>query len=108
MNGKFLLDTNIVVALFKDDPAIRERLSQRPSVLTSVVLLGELYYGAHKSARLDKHLRQINRFLREPPYSKVMPRQPTSTALSGTNCVSKGGPCPRMIFGLPPWPDSTI
>ncbi|MBU4272475.1 MAG: type II toxin-antitoxin system VapC family toxin [Planctomycetes bacterium] len=63
MNGKFLLDTNIVVALFKDDPAIHERLRQRPRVLVSIVVLGELYYGAQKSERLDKNLRQINRFL---------------------------------------------
>jgi tRNA(fMet)-specific endonuclease VapC len=63
MTGKFLLDANIVVALFKDDPVIRERLSRRPRVLASAVVLGELYYGAQKSTRLDKHLRQINRFL---------------------------------------------
>ena len=63
MNGKFLLDTNIVVALFKDDQAIRGRLSQRPMVLLSAVVLGELYYGAQKSERLAKNLRQINRFL---------------------------------------------
>ena len=63
MNGKFLLDTNIVVALFKDDPAIHERLSERPLILVPATVLGELYYGAQKSARLDKNLRQINRFL---------------------------------------------
>lgn len=63
MTGKVLLDTNIVVALFKDDPAVHECLSQHPRVLVSTVVLGELYYGAQKSARLDKHLRQINRFL---------------------------------------------
>jgi tRNA(fMet)-specific endonuclease VapC len=63
MNGKVLLDTNIVVALFKDDPAVHEHLSQYPRVLPSVVALGELYFGAQKSSRLDKQLRQINRFL---------------------------------------------
>ncbi len=63
MNGRFLLDTNVVVALFKDDPAIRERLSQRPRVLISTVVLGELYYGAQKSKGLDKNLRQINKLL---------------------------------------------
>ncbi|MCE5266789.1 MAG: type II toxin-antitoxin system VapC family toxin [Planctomycetaceae bacterium] len=65
MIGSLLLDTNIVVALFKDDPIIRDRLRQCPAVLISIVVLGELYYGAHKSTRLDKHLRQINRFLTE-------------------------------------------
>ena len=63
MTGKVLLDTNIVVALFKDDPAVHQRLEQYPRVLVSAVVLGELYFGAQNSARLDKHLRQINRFL---------------------------------------------
>jgi tRNA(fMet)-specific endonuclease VapC len=63
MNGKYLLDANIVVALFKDDPLVHERLEQRPSVLVSAVVLGELYYGAQKSERLDQNLRRINRFL---------------------------------------------
>ncbi len=63
MTGKVLLDTNIVAALFKDDPAVHERLEQYPRVLVSAVVLGELYFGAQNSARLDKHLRQINRFL---------------------------------------------
>jgi tRNA(fMet)-specific endonuclease VapC len=63
MNGKVLLDTNVVVALFKDDPAVHERLEQHPRVLISAVVLGELYYGAQKSERLDRNLRQINRFL---------------------------------------------
>jgi tRNA(fMet)-specific endonuclease VapC len=63
VSGKFLLDTNIVVALFKDDPLVHERLGQRPMVLVSATVLGELYYGAQKSERLAKNLRQINRFL---------------------------------------------
>jgi tRNA(fMet)-specific endonuclease VapC len=63
MPGKVLLDTNIVSALFKDDPAVHERLRERPRVLVSAVVLGELYYGAQKSTRLAKNLRQINRFL---------------------------------------------
>lgn len=63
MNGEFLLDTNIISALFKDDPAIHARLSQRPIVLVSVVVLGELYYGAQKSKRLHKNLRQVDKLL---------------------------------------------
>lgn len=65
MTGKVLLDTNIVVGLFKDDPAIRRSLAQHPEVLVPAVVLGELYYGAQKSARVDKNLQQINRFLTE-------------------------------------------
>ena len=36
-----------------------------PRVLISVVVLGELYYGAQKSRRVDENLRRINRLLTE-------------------------------------------
>ena len=63
MNGRFLLDTNIVVGLFADDPAIRGHFGQDPEVFISVAVLGELYYGVQKSNRVDENLRRINRFL---------------------------------------------
>ena len=65
MNGRFLLDTNIVVGVFADDPAIRRRLEQRAEVLLSVVVLGELYSGAQRSRQVDDNLRRIHRLLAE-------------------------------------------
>lgn len=65
MNGRFLLDTNIVVGVFADDPAIRRRLEQREEVLLSVVVLGELYFGARKSRQIDENVRRIHRLLAE-------------------------------------------
>ncbi len=70
MNGRFLLDTNIVVGVFADDPAIRRRLEQREEVLLSVVVLGELYFGAQKSRGIDENVRRIHRLLAE---SVVLP-----------------------------------
>lgn len=70
MNGRFLLDTNIVVAVFAGDAVIRRRLEQRPEVLLSVVVLAELYYGAQKSSQIDENLRQIHRLLAK---SAVLP-----------------------------------
>ena len=65
MNGDFLLDTNIVIALFEDDPLVRERLAARPRVMISVTVLGELYFGAFKSSDLARNLRRINDLLSE-------------------------------------------
>ena len=65
MNGRFLLDTNIVTALFSGDSAVCEHMANGPRVLISVVVLGELYYGAQKSRRIDENLRRINRLLTE-------------------------------------------
>lgn len=65
MNGSFLLDTNIVVGVFADDPEIRRRLEQRAEVLLSVIVLGELYSGAQRSRQVDDNLRRIHRLLAE-------------------------------------------
>jgi tRNA(fMet)-specific endonuclease VapC len=65
MNGKFLLDTNIVVGMFANDLAICQRLSQRPEVFLSSVVLGELYFGAQKSKRVKENLRRIDELLAE-------------------------------------------
>ena len=42
------------------DPAIERRVSRSPRLLRAVVVLGELYYGAYKSARQDENLGRIN------------------------------------------------
>ena len=63
MTGSLLLDTNIVVGLFIDDPAIAGHFLQSPDVTLSVTVLGELYYGAQKSNRIDENLARIDRFL---------------------------------------------
>jgi tRNA(fMet)-specific endonuclease VapC len=63
MTGSLLLDTNIVVGLFIDDPAIAGHFLQSPDVALSVTVLGELYYGAQKSNRVDENLARIDQFL---------------------------------------------
>jgi tRNA(fMet)-specific endonuclease VapC len=65
MNGRFLLDANIVIGIFTNDRAIQQRLERRPEVFISSVVLGELYFGAQKSTRLNENLRRIDDLLTE-------------------------------------------
>jgi tRNA(fMet)-specific endonuclease VapC len=60
MSGRFLLDTNAVIAIFNNDAALQTRLLSAPEVFISSVVLGELYYGARKSARVTENLQKIN------------------------------------------------
>lgn len=62
MSGRFLLDTNTVIALFGDRASIKEHLARADEVFVSSVALGELYYGAFKSSRAEDKLRQIEDF----------------------------------------------
>ena len=50
MSGRVLLDTNIIIALFSGDKGVTERLTNASDVFVPSIVLGELYYGAYKSA----------------------------------------------------------
>lgn len=59
MNGRVLLDTNTVVALFRDDSSVVSALSNATEVFVPAIVIGELWYGALKSARRDDNLQRI-------------------------------------------------
>ena len=62
MTGRFLLDTNIIIALLKNDASIHDNLSNAREVFIPVVSLGELYFGARKSGRVEENLSTIDAF----------------------------------------------
>lgn len=62
MSGKYLLDTNIVIGLFKEDQAILTFLKKGYEIYLNVIVLGELYYGAYKSNKVAENLQAINEF----------------------------------------------
>jgi tRNA(fMet)-specific endonuclease VapC len=62
MSGRFLLDTNIVIALFAQEAAVQQRLATATEVFVPSIVLGELYYGARKSARVATNVAQVDAF----------------------------------------------
>ncbi len=62
MNGRYLLDTNLVIALFAEDRSVQQHLSEAGEVFISSIVLGELYYGARKSAHVETNLTRIEEF----------------------------------------------
>ena len=63
MSGKFLLDTNVVIAFLAGEPAIRQLLAEAEDVFVPIIALGELYFGARKSGQVEKNLTRINEFV---------------------------------------------
>jgi tRNA(fMet)-specific endonuclease VapC len=59
MPGSFLLDTNIAVALLAGEDAVRASLNQSGLIFLSSIVLGELFYGARKSARVASNLAKV-------------------------------------------------
>ena len=62
MNGKYLLDTNIVIALFANEPNVIEKIERVEEVYVPSIVLGELFYGAIKSANKSLNLSKIRQF----------------------------------------------
>jgi tRNA(fMet)-specific endonuclease VapC len=62
MNGKHLLDTNIVIALFKGDEDVRDQIAASSEVFVPAIAIGELNYGARHSAHVEKNLSQVREF----------------------------------------------
>ena len=61
MPGRVLLDTNIVIAFFSGEKAVSKHLVEAEVYVSSTVL-GELYYGARKSAHAAANLARIEQF----------------------------------------------
>jgi predicted nucleic acid-binding protein len=51
MAGRVLLDTNVIIAFFSGEKAVSQRFVDA-EVFVSSTVLGELYYGARKSAHV--------------------------------------------------------
>ena len=61
MAGRFLLDTNAIIALFAQDASLNTLIAD-VEVLVPTIALGELYAGTLKSGRLEENLRRIQEF----------------------------------------------
>ncbi len=67
MAGSFLPDTNIVIALFAQEPSALTQFGNAEEVFLSSVVLGELYYGARKSGRVSENLARIDELAARVP-----------------------------------------
>ncbi|HEY9872823.1 MAG TPA: type II toxin-antitoxin system VapC family toxin [Candidatus Obscuribacterales bacterium] len=60
MSGRYLLDTNIIIALFADEAVVKNNLAQTDEVFIPSIAIGELCYGARKSGRPEENLARVN------------------------------------------------
>jgi tRNA(fMet)-specific endonuclease VapC len=65
MNGRYLLDTSVLIALLADERVVKEKLAQADEVFVPSVAIGELYYGAWKSQRVHENLARIDELVSE-------------------------------------------
>jgi len=65
MNGKYILDTNAVIAFLRNDEKIVEKIKEEAEVYMPVTVVGELYFGAFKSKKREENLKKISNLLED-------------------------------------------
>lgn len=61
-NGDALPDTNIVVALWKSEPAVLAKMPGR-RITTCSIVVGELFFGAYKSGRVLQNVERVEKYV---------------------------------------------
>jgi len=62
MSGKYLLDTNIVIALFGEDISVQKHIAKAKEIFIPSTVIGELFFGAFKSSRPKENATRIENF----------------------------------------------
>ena len=60
LSGKYLLDTNVAIALFAGDLLVQEKVRNAEYIVTTPPVIGELCFGAQKSNKVTENLRKID------------------------------------------------
>lgn len=62
MSGRYLLDSNIIIALFAGEQGVLEAINDAAEIFVPAIVVGELYYGAQKSSRRQANIAHIDSF----------------------------------------------
>ncbi|NJL76691.1 MAG: type II toxin-antitoxin system VapC family toxin [Saprospiraceae bacterium] len=64
MSGDYILDSNIVIDIFRNDSATISEVTKLNKIYVPVIVLGELHYGANKSSQTSKRTLEIDQLKR--------------------------------------------
>jgi len=65
MNGKYLLDTNVVIAFLIKDESVIDRPAPQDQLYVSSTIIGELFYGAFNSGMVEENCNRVENFIRD-------------------------------------------
>lgn len=63
MNGRYLLDTSIAIAVLEGEVDLTSRRGRPFEVFLSAIALGELFFGAEKSRRVEENRARIRKLI---------------------------------------------
>ena len=100
------IDTSVVIQALRADPVTLSQLAAVETFISATVV-GELYFGAHRSAHFDKEVSKITAFI---AHSTIVPCDHDTGVLYGAikDALQQSGPSSqRTICGSLPAPSST-
>lgn len=95
IGNKLLLDTNIVIELFRGNEIVIALLEKQEKVYLPTATLGELYLGAYRSANVPKKLQEIKSFLENCTVLYIDATTADKYAIIKTALLNKGKPIPE-------------
>lgn len=95
IGNNILLDTNVIIELFKGNSIITESIESLQTVNIPFAVLGELLLGAYRSSNPEKHTKQVNSFLRKCNVLVADDITADNYALIKTSLLNKGNPIPE-------------
>lgn len=95
IGGSILLDTNIISAWLKGEKIIADKIDEADEVYIPIVVLGELYYGAQYSTKIQENMASIRKVVE---HYEVLNTNEDTAALYGVIKAllkKKGKPIPE-------------
>jgi len=92
--GSVVLDTNIAIAFMAGDRLIRQRIADADQVILSIVVVGELFFGAHRSGRLEHNLKRAEELAANSEVVDVTMETARNYGVIKTALRRKGTPIP--------------
>jgi tRNA(fMet)-specific endonuclease VapC len=98
--NKLLLDTNIVIELFRGNQLVIDFLDRQEKIYLPTATLGELYLGAYRSSNVSKKLQEIKNFLESCVVLYTDAITSDKYAIIKTALLNKGKPIPENDIGI--------
>ncbi len=90
-----VLDTNIIIALFRQEESVLEPIRQGAIIHVPIIVIGELYFGAAKSQRKKENRQRIEQLTEQVTLLYCLDETPKYYAQIKQELQQKGRPIPE-------------
>ena len=90
-----VLDTNIVIAMFRQEESVLEPIRQGAVIHVPIIVIGELYFGAAKSQRKEENRQRIEQLTEQVTLLYCLDETPKYYAQIKQELKQKGRPIPE-------------